>query len=344
MAAGFYDIGGASTVMEQLANRLAEKGHKVTIGALWFTRFPSEGAFNVVRIPVGNVLKLRRFLEGFDVVHSHHAITNYLALVTRKPFIYHYHGAPNFGRGYLFRLSMISSIKLMKHAFNAIIAVSESGAAELKHYFGLDGIHVIYNGVDTRLFKLGLEEKFRKGEPQFLFVGNLYEHKKVDELILAMKELVKAYPKAYLQIVGYGQRFDFLKRFITKLGLEENVELVGRVSRYELPYYYSSCDVYVTASRYEVCPVPLLEAMASGKPVVASSIPPHVELLTNSKVGLISAEGDLEALCKNMTKAYEESESYRHNAVSFAKEHNWSSIASDVLRVYNQITDNNQSI
>jgi glycosyltransferase involved in cell wall biosynthesis len=129
MSAGFYDIGGSSTVMEQLANSLAENGHEVTIGALWFKHFPSKGAYRVVRIPMGNVLKLRRFLEGFDVVHNHHAITNYLALVSRKPFVYHYHGAPNFKTGYMFRLSMFSSIKLMKHPFDAVIAVSKSGTA-----------------------------------------------------------------------------------------------------------------------------------------------------------------------------------------------------------------------
>ena len=141
--------------------------------------------------------------------------------------------------------------------------------------------------MDTSLFKPGLEEKFRKGKPQFLFVGNLYEHKNVEELILAMKELIKLYPKAYLQIVGYGQSYDFLKRFITKLKLEDHVELVGRVSGDELPYRYASCDAYVTASRWELFGVPLLEAMACGKPVVASSILPHMDLLTKSKALLL---------------------------------------------------------
>ena len=87
MCAGFYDIGGFSTVMEKLAEKLAEKGHEVTIGALLFRCFPLKGAYRVVRIPVNNVLKLRSFLEDFDVIHNHHPMTNYLALVSRKPFV-----------------------------------------------------------------------------------------------------------------------------------------------------------------------------------------------------------------------------------------------------------------
>jgi glycosyltransferase involved in cell wall biosynthesis len=338
MCAGFYDVGGFATVMEQLANRLVEKGHAVTIGALWFRRFPPKGAYDVAKIPVSNPLKLRRFLEKFDIIHSHHAITNYLALMCRKPFVYHHHGAPNFGKGYIFRLNMISSIKLMKRAFDAVIAVSESGVAELDHYLGLDNVHLVYNGVNAQLFRLELKEKFRKGKPQFLFVGNLYEHKKVEELLFAMKELIKIYPKAYLQIIGHGQMYGVLERLVNQLKLEDHVELAGRVSGDDLPYHYASCDAYVTASRYEVCPVPLLEAMACGKPVVASSIPPHVELLTMSKAGKIYTIGNVESLCKKMTKTYEEGERYRDCAIHFAKEHSWVSIASKVLRVYTQVT------
>src|SRR3990170_5547062 len=114
MSAGFYDIGGFSTVMEKLADKIVEKGHEVTIGALKFKQFPSKGAYQVAKIPVDNIFKLRHFLEDFDIIHNHHSITNYLAWVSRKPFISHYHGAPNFGRGKLFRFTMFPSIKITK--------------------------------------------------------------------------------------------------------------------------------------------------------------------------------------------------------------------------------------
>jgi glycosyltransferase involved in cell wall biosynthesis len=336
MVSGIYPLAGSSIVIENLAAQLCKKGVDVTIGALAFKRIPPNEDYNVTMLPVYNLLKLKKFLDTFDIVHSHHPLANYLAIFNRKHFVYHYHGAPNFGRGYLFRLSMISSIKLMKHAFDAVIAVSESGAAELKHYFGIDNVHIIYNGVDTDLFKPRLEQKFRKGVPQFLFVGNFYAHKNVEELILAMNELVKLYPKAYLQIVGYGQSYKFLKRFITKLKLEDHVELVGRVSSLELPYYYASCDVYATASRWELFGLPLLEAIACGKPVVASSIPPHVELINKSKAGETYTEGNIESLWKVMIETYEQSYMYRDYALHFAKEHDWSVVADKVLNIYVQ--------
>jgi glycosyltransferase involved in cell wall biosynthesis len=334
MSAGLYDVGGSSRVMEQLGSKLVEKGHDVTIGALWFRRLPPKGGYNICSIPFSNIIALRRFLDNFDIVHSHHAITNYLALVKRKPFVYHYHGAPNFGRGSLFALSMISSIKMTKHTLDVVVAVSESGAAELKRCFNLDNVSVVYNGVDTQLLKPVLEEKFRKGIPQFLFVGNLYEHKKAEELIFAMKKLVKVYPNAYLQIVGNGQAYRVLKRFVTKLKLENHVELVGRVSETELPYRYASCDAYVTASHWELFGLPLLEAMACGKPVIASSILAHAELIVNSQAGELYPVGDVDTLCKKMILTFEEREKYADNAISFAKEHDWSVVADRISRIY----------
>lgn len=337
MMSGLYVLGGSSIVIENLADQLCKRGVEVTIGALLFKRFPPKGAYEVAAIPVGNILKLKRFLENFDIIHNHHPITNYLALVSRKPFMYHYHGAPDFGWGNLLRYSMLPSIKITNHYIDAVIAVSETAGAELKRLFSLDKVHVVYDCVDTTLFKPGLKEKFRKGSPQLLFVGNLYKHKNVGELIFALKELVKEYPEAYLQIVGHGRMYGYLKHLIAGLGLENNVELVGRVSSFELPYYYASCDVYITASRWELFGLPLLEAMACGKPVVASSIPSHVELITKAKAGITYTAGEIDVLCKNIIRAHEASDKYRSNALFFAKEHDWSVMADQTLRIYAEI-------
>lgn len=337
MTAGLYTLGGSSTVIENLADKLSKKAVNVTVGALMFKRFPRKGAYNVSAIPMGNVLKLRRFLENFDIIHNHHPIVNYLALISRKPFIYHYHGAPNFGKGKLFRFSMLFSIKMTKHRFDAVIAVSESAAEEFRLYFNRDDVHVVYNGVNTNHFKNGLDERFRKGIPQFLFVGNLYKHKRVEELIRALKELVKAYPKAHLQIVGGGYSYARLESFVVKLNLQDHVALIGRVPDSDLPYYYASCDVYITASRYEACPVPLLEAMACGKPVTASSIPSHAEMLSKSRAGALYRIGEKEDLCAKMTTVYEEKNQYRSNALRFAKKNDWSAVADRVLNVYDTV-------
>jgi len=337
MTAGRYILGGASTVIENLADQLGKKGVDVTIAAFSYGRIPPNGAYEVRTLPVHNISKIKIFFNGFDIVHNHHPLTNYLALISRKPFVFHYHGAPDYGKGNLFRFNMLLSIKIMKHAFDAVISVSESGARELKRYFGLNDIEIIYNGVNTDRFKPSLDERFRKGMPQFLFVGNLYEHKKVEELIFALKKVVKRYTKSHLQIVGSGYTYPRLKDLVNKLDLKDHVTLVGHISESDLPYYYTSSDVYVTASRWELYGLPLLEAMACGKPIVASSIAPHVELLTISKAGVTYNIGDLEDLSKKLMKTFEERGIYKKNALLFANEHDWSVVAEQVIRIYTLI-------
>jgi 1,2-diacylglycerol 3-alpha-glucosyltransferase len=338
MTAGLYAVGGSSIVIENLAHQLCKKGVEVTIGALKFKRIPPKGAYGVNTLPACNVLKLKKFLDGFDIVHSHHPLTNYLALISRKSFIYHYHGVPNSGTANLFKLSMLVSIKITNRKFDAIIAVSDNGAMELNRYFDLKNVHTIYNGVDSTRFRDRLGERFRKGTPQFLFVGNLYEHKKVEELMVALKKLIKTYPDAHLQIVGEGYTRKKLEASVLGLNLRDHVSFAGSVPHDdELPRYYSSCDVYITASRYELFPLPLIEAWACGKPVVASRIPAHIELLSKTNAGRLYAAGDTDDLCATMAAVYEHKDAYKSDAMRFARQHNWSTAAAEVLKVYKLI-------
>jgi glycosyltransferase involved in cell wall biosynthesis len=342
MTAGIYALSGVTTVIENLSNQLGSNGLDITVGAFSFKRIPPKGCYTIQKIPLYNISKLKKFLNSFDIIHSHHPLTNYLAFLSHKPFIYHYHGVPDYSE-IILRINMRLSINTTKSALDAVISVSESGAEELLHNFALNNVYVIYNGVDTDRFNPSLIEKFRKGKPQFLFVGNLYEHKKVGELVIAFNEVVKIYPKAYLQVVGEGNTYTYLNSLIRKFHLEDHVRLSGSLADSELPFSYGSCDVYVTPSRWELFGLPLLEAMACGKPVVASSIPPHVELITKSRAGVIYRVGDLKNLSKVMTKTYEERYKYKSNAIQFAKEHDWSIIAEHVMQIYILVNQHFQS-
>ena len=337
MATGIYGLAGSSIVVENLANQLGKKGVDVTIGAARFKRTPPLGAYDVSAIPISNFPKLLRFLESFDIIHCHHPVLNYADLISHVPFIYHYHGAPNSGKGNLFRFSLVASIRLTNHRFAVAIAISQDGSSYLKRYVEGKKVHVIRNGVDTNLFKPSLETLYRKGVPQFLFVGNLYNYKKVDELILAMKKLISQYPKAHLQIIGEGESMTKLKRLVYQLNITDNVSFRGIVPNNELAPYYASCDVYVTASRCEQFPLPLLEAWACGKPVVASSIRAHQELLSASNAGKLYEAGDIRSLCANLSYVYEHKHEFKNYALQFAKQHDWSIVADRIATIYNNL-------
>jgi len=330
MLSGIYDSGGFTRVVENLANELGARGVDVTISALHFKRFPSKGKYNVCAFPLGN----SRFLDDFDIVHNHHPLTNYLSFKTRSPFIYHYHGAPDSGSSYIYRMSMLTSIRFVKNNFSSAIALSKNGADELRRYFKIRNLYLVPNGVDNCSFRPKLEEKFRKGTPQLLFVGNLYEHKRVEDLLYALKLLLITYPEAHLQLVGKGKTYSKLRNLADELGILKHVNFCGYVPDYILPNYYCSCDLYVTASGYEQFPLPLNEAWACGKPVVASSILPHQELLLASKAGMLYKLGDIQDLCAKVKYVYEHKEDFTYEALQFAKEHDWTVITDQIMQVY----------
>jgi glycosyltransferase involved in cell wall biosynthesis len=337
MATGIYDLAGSSIVVENLAKQLSKKGVDVTIGASMFKRIPPAGPYSVCKIPLGNLLKLPKFLNSFDVIHCHHPILNYIDLLTNVPFIYHCHGAPSSGKVTFYKFSMFSSIKVTHRRFACAVALSETGYTDISRYVDPKKVYIIHNGVDTNNFNPDILGPYREGVPQLLFVGNLFDYKKVDELILALKKLVSIYPKAHLQIIGEGESSGKLRNMVQQLSLQDNISFKGIVPNNLLAPYYASCDVYLTASRCEQMPLPLLEAWACGKPVVASSIPAHNELIGDSKAGKTYQPGKISDLTEKISSVYAEKESFSQAAIRYAKDHDWSNVADQVLALYNQV-------
>ena len=118
-------------------------------------------------------------------------------------------------------------------------------------------------------------------------IGRLEPRKGHEGLIRAMPEVLQQVPKASLLIAGhdpwgYGQTLQVL---ITAMGLSNRIQLVGFLD--DIPSFLWGVDVFAFASRAEGFGQVLLESMAAGKPVVASRIPPHTEIVVNGETGLL---------------------------------------------------------
>ena len=157
-------------------------------------------------------------------------------------------------------------------------------------------------------------------------------------LIHAIPEILLQFPNAHLQIVGDGEDVPKLKNLIKKLNLEEKVELTGKVTNEELRLRYSSCDVYLSASNFEVCPVPTLEAMSCGKPLVLYDINPHREIIELSSAGVLFSKLNKKEISTQIKEVIENKEKYSNNAIIFAKEHDWKNISLQVAKIYEEIS------
>jgi len=197
---------------------------------------------------------------------------------------------------------------------------------------------VVYNGADTDFFNLELPTPYKKGDPQLLFVSALHKYKNAGILVSAMPEILKIFPKSNLQIVGGGEDVPNLEKLIKKLNLEQEVELCGKIDNEELRLRYSSCDIYISASSFEVCPVPTLEAISSGKPLVLYNIEPHKEIIELSKAGVLFEKFDNKEICKKIEEIYNNKKKFSEIARNFALKYDWKVICKQMSKIFEDIS------
>jgi len=173
-----------------------------------------------------------------------------------------------------------------------------------------DRVEVIYNGIDTTLFdsKPGKdirdELKIDRKAPLIGFVGQLDERKGIIYLLEAFKSVSKQIPKAKLLLVGEGNLKGFIQNWVGENGLTEKVILTG--FREDIPDVMRSIDLLALPSLWEGFGIVLIEAMASGKPVVATRTSNIPEVVRDGKTGLLVKPRDSEELAGAIIKLLEE--------------------------------------
>ncbi len=243
-------------------------------------------------------------LKSFDQVIVHLYPLTWLAYLAKKfykvKYTFWYHGImdprffPNLYERIYIRLQIFLTRLTVSNADNAV-AVSDYIRKELKEYTGLDS-DVVYNKVDLEKFHPGIsgmeiKEKYGLGDsPVILFVGALRPVKGVHLLIQAFDLVKKQVENARLIVVGtpdYPYYFKELRRMC-----DSSVIFTNSVLNELLPAYYAACDVYATCSQWESYNIPIAEAQACGKPVVAFNMGPHPEVI-NEK-GTLVETGNVE--------------------------------------------------
>ena len=200
-------------------------------------------------------------------------------------------------------------------------------------------IYVIQNGIDFEDIHNVQPHKSIE-YPSILFVGGLSKVKGIDTLLNAVPIIRKKILNLCLYIAGSGPEENKLKELVKELNIEENVNFLGYVSEIEKYSYYKSADVCVFPSIYEPFGIVLLEAMACGKPVVASNVGGIPFVVEEGKTGLLFESGNVEDLAdKIMTilKNEELREKMGEAGRERAKEFTWDKIAERTVEVYKEI-------
>jgi phosphatidylinositol alpha-mannosyltransferase len=359
----FHHPGGVSEHIGHLRDEFTKLGHTVVVMAPRSQKGGLEvgpgfyGIGRTVSIP-GNGSRVRLTFdvtlyaavkelmqrERFDVVHFHEPLAPvlpYMVLLNSKAVnVATFHAACDTNPWYA---TFKPYMSFVLGRVDAKICVSEPARENIVQHF--DGpFQIVPNGIDIRQFHGGVE-RFAwadDGRPRILFVGRFDETRKGFKYLLRAMPLVRQqFPTARLLVVGMGDREKF-DNAIAQHQIQ-GVDFVGFVSREELPRYYASCDIFCAPSiARESFGIVLLEAMASRKPVVATTIPGYASVMTNQREGLMVEPRDPSALAIALVRLLSDAE-LRKRLASQGREtaegYAWTNVAQRVLTVYDKAAE-----
>lgn len=226
---------------------------------------------------------------------------------------------------------------VLSRKWEQFIAVSNFTKGKLEQH-GIDNkkIHVVHNGINFRRFTGVRAEK--TAYPSVCCVSRLVPYKQVDVLIRAMAHVSKEVPDATCSIIGTGKERGHLEKLIRKLGLTENIRLLGFLPRHEdVIREIKSSWTFAFPSRVEGFGMVAVEAMACGTPHVSSNIPAIAEATGKGKGGFLVASGDENALARRLIKLLQDrklrakkAEEGREHAAQF----DWPLIVREVEQIY----------
>lgn len=284
---------------------------------------------------------------SYDLIHAHFSspagtVARILSRETGIPYVVTEHSS-QFDR---LLADGIDVSKVVRDA-DAVICVSPGIEQEVRDTIDgeLDNLRVIPNGVDTSAFKLTADVRPRSGPLRLLFVGHLIPRKGADVLLTALRRLTDNGMKVELTIIGIGAESGPLHRQAETLGISSNVHFAGGVSHGDIAHFFSDCDVFVLPSFAESFGVVVIEALATGKPVIAtrSGGPEHI---IDESVGMLVEPGDVEALASAIQGVGEQLETYVPSRLSAYVESRYSiaTVADKVTALYKEVADNSADL
>ncbi|WP_430647331.1 glycosyltransferase [Agromyces sp. GXS1127] len=227
-----------------------------------------------------------------------------------------------------------------------VVATCSDEAFELKK-LGVpqDRISVIPCGVDLQHFRPDGDTAARGDRPRVLVVGRMVPRKGVGTVIEAISLLAADGVDVELLVVGGGApaggtdpELDRLAALVTRFGVADRVELRGQLPQSDLPPVYRSADLVVCAPWYEPFGIVPLEAMACGRPVVASSVGGLIDTVVHGRTGLHVQPRDARAVADAIRELVVDPErAARLGAAGrrrVAARYSWDRVAADTERAY----------
>lgn len=231
---------------------------------------------------------------------------------------------------------------LINHAWensDALIRVNNKDVPLLKQYN--DNTYSIPNGYSPHYNSLNKKEcrailNIQQDRQVIFSLGLLLKRKGFNFLIDAMKIVLKSNPNILCVIGGSGPLKKKLENQIKNLKLNDHVLLAGFIPEEQLPLWINACDIFVLPSLSESFGVVQIEAMACGKPVIATYNGGSEEIIRSDDYGLLANPGNAYDLAQKIEMALNKQWD-KEKILKYAEQYRWENIASRIKDVYDEV-------
>lgn len=334
-----FEFGGGQLTVINEANGLWARGYGVFVLTFRPTK-PSRSLEALLRIPAGNqiLIPARSFLD----IPAFVKILKFIKK-TNPDFIF----SNLFFSNTLIRLSKIfypstkiiiregnvpeeksAAVKmvdfLLSFLTHKIIVNAEAIKKSFSKFLSAKKLIVIYNGVDETFFNCELRSAHE--QKIIISVASLHPKKGQAYLLEAVKILSEKRNDFKFFLAGEGFLREKLEKFVKENRLENFVEFLGGLGREDLKHWLCKADIFALSSLWEGLPNAMLEAMASGLPVVATSVGGVPEAIQNNQNGILAPTADSDALAEGLSKLLDDIALRRRlgeNAKITAKKFSW---------------------
>ena len=279
-----------------------------------------------------------------DVFHCHGFVSAlmgcFISMLTRRPFI-------GTEQSIIWNNSISKLASRVIYRRARLCIASSRTVYEGFRKLGVKNIEIIPNGVDLEKFTqkdkctICKMSDVQHKEPVILSVGRLEKVKGHKYLIEAFSILKKEVRNARLILVGDGSERGNLEGQAEKLGVIDSVQFIGAIGHDDIPHYYHKADVFLMPSLSEGFGITVIEAMASGIPIVTTNVGSLAELVEDKKTGLFALPASASSLAQTMRFVLDNPKAADlliKEGVKKASGYSWNNIAARVSSMYKTIS------
>lgn len=334
--------GGAEVYINELAKRWVKNGNKVTLFSgndnrnLFYENvngvevYRRGGTYTVYFFAV--MYYLLKFRGKYDVIiDCENGIPFFMPLFAKEQVILLVHHVHQeiFRKFLKFPMSIVAEMlegKVMPFIYQNknVVTVSASSQSEIFNlgFTNSGNIAIIPNGVDETLYV----DYPKTDHPSYVYLGRLKEYKNIDVAIKAFSKVLKVHKNATLSIVGTGESYYELRQLVEELGVSNAVTFHGRVTEKEKARLLSQSWAALQPSQMEGWGITVIEANATGTPVIASRVNGLQDSVIDNQTGMLVPAGDVAAFAIAMRKLADNDllrVSLANEARKWAQNFNW---------------------